>query len=764
MRRVQKLYSEYAYFFSRLFVGSLYTTLFLAALLVQTPIVRAQVEPELVDRDITIFTYIQAKDKNSAFQIEGVGVEIVTRTQNETKEYSGVSGTAISVPLNRNLTEIVAIRTTLSSVAEETLIIENNILRNGNSVGKLRLRSDHHLGTESICGNINVRVGCYFDIKIGLKDLAQIAESPAEHIDFTISPEVLLVDDLSSSYGYDVAIRQGTPRDINTGTDLSFKPVNNGDWLYSTTPCTNVEMDRVPVGSLSQRYNFSPGGECLSLSGEVERWVAYETYFKNEKVDLGAAGFLKYSKPITVVTPGRLEVEFTDAVTGAVITSPTGQSITLTPLFSEPDGYMPPVTAYFQNLPFVEKIYPGRYNVTVTPPEGYVARISSPLCETPDCAIVGESESVERTLSFSNVKIEDTQLLAATVCPEDAQDCAPKNTFPEAVPADPEQEQQEGEGEVPPEAPALPHCVPPEILSSPWAYLLRIVIDAGCAVADISVEIIFPLFDVALPLRTSDDEGPLLEKRKMFQATPIKMQQQGLGEGGALIGEWISSLYKDTWTPEEVYFLWERSLAIAASGFVLAIVIYAYMIMFRRDVSKYSLKQFLVNTLVGVTLASLSYQISTFMFDATRIVALLIRDGLFSINTPPPHLTFTEWAYASWDAWDYAKASGTGILAGLAGVITGVFLSPAAFLVPCAMCLISYALTLISVVIILLARVLLLYVMVIISPIVFMLMVIPEFSGLGKAWFSSMFRILSMYPLGILIYNLLLVLGAMFYG
>jgi hypothetical protein len=145
------------------------------------------------------------------------------------------------------------------------------------------------------------------------------------------------------------------------------------------------------------------------------------------------------------------------------------------------------------------------------------------------------------------------------------------------------------------------------------------------------------------------------------------------------------------------------------------------------------------------------------MFDLTRVLALFTRDTMIALfsNSITPTL---EISFAAWIDWAMVFVGVAGTVAGAIWVVSSMQL----IIIPCLSCLVSYALSIVSVWLILFTRVILLYVMVMLAPIVFMLRIIPEFQSYSKTWFDSMIKMLLLYPLGVLLYYVLLVMGSLF--
>jgi hypothetical protein len=622
-----------------------------------------------------------------------------------------------------------------------------------------------------ICGFDSI---CYQRVARQLLPADQLIPNAASVLQVapTVDKEHILLGDTEESFT--VSIAPAHTREV-PGTSGKLKVSLQAPGTAYTESIVQKPATCVPPVSETR---FDPGFSVTIPpynGAEGSSWDCTGTYtitsttdYNLEAYDNGsfvALQMLPYSGSATVEVTAEADVEYTtlvisflEAPAGTAITDLTGAEVTLVPI-STVDGYDPAdieITSSGNQIT-LSNIFPERYNVRITPPQDYRGTYTDTSSGTgPQEVNVGD---------IPNVDLTQDQQKSVSFCPDGLASCTPSTDIEEAEP-DPVgpgagEESSGGETEV-------PLCVPEEMFNFAMGWLYRPMLEMFCGVVDISLEASFPLLDVNIPLVRTEGDGVVITKRKMFENNIAKVDslQYGpetgnVGTGAVNFGSWIGQqvvgILQDTYTPHSVYLLWNLAYQIASSGVVVAIVIYGMMIIFRYDVNKYSLKTFLVNTIFAIVLATFSYQISTLMFDLNKVLALFIQDAMISVfgDFSGQTVTLSGWIKNVLNWMSPVVLIGGGIY-----LATSLKL----LILPCISCMLSYALSIISVWIILYARAVFLYVLVIASPIVFMMRVIPEFQGESKTWFNSMFRILTLYPLAVLFYYLLLVMGSLFSG
>ncbi|HNT30173.1 MAG TPA: hypothetical protein PKL83_04450 [bacterium] len=526
----------------------------------------------------------------------------------------------------------------------------------------------------------------------------------------------LLVADLLTA-GYN------PPLDFNPWLKMNGPCYDNAsvppDTPHSFTSADCVGSYTVTLDAMFEVSRYDPPG--LSYGVITTPFTTYRTFSVIDEASLTS-----------------LTVKFFSAIDGSEITNLDTASVEIDPEQPTP----PRVEISGGNELGYSDIVPDYYGISINPPDNW--------SERGEIEDGHEWRDISATMSVPSFNLTTDRIVNVHLCPlTQQQGCEPDSDLGTEI-EPPEETPPISGGEDPIEAADL--CIPEEMLEGALGWILRPVFKSLCAAVDITAEVAIPLLDVNIPLVVGHQWGgtTTLELRTMFSEELVP------ATGTNLTAQALDSFISEATTPIEVYQIWEVAYALSRSIVMLMMALTGLAIIFRLDPNKYSHKTYLTNTIIGIMLATFSYNICVLMFDVAKILAFVAKDILMGI--------FVSLGGSGHGQQDWA----TDILQTLVGLVAfakltalsgGLILLAA---IPCLCGLIGYVVAIIALFAALLARILFLYIMVVISPLVFVAGILPPFKEMTKAWFTTMAKLLLVFPLVVMLYYLFMTLGHIF--
>ena len=652
----------------------------------------------------------------------------------------------------------------------DTSILKFSVIGSGILPNSTKVKDCDNLG--SISGTDSCMVtGNPPDCGMGGCDIyleVELDEFPIQDLKLTVTPPNLFLNGTDITY----TITSVPPENIVSGpfklvinsTPTTAYTDPNFSHTITVTPPTGCSS-AIPSPALTNKLTYgNPSPVVITVpyftsettqpcvgTHTVKSLVTYELRYSDDNVLIGTfAPPYSITKSVVVMDSAdlvTLKVHYINAVDGTPINTALGDGPTLT-VVTPPDPKAPLYTGPTEsgNTEELREIFPTFYRVEIPAPKNFYKNI--PI--------------VISSYDLSSDKEEDAKF-CPLLPPEMETEC---NLDPDVDPSCSCTNGTTMEVTDPPPLPttetpspspdATPSCLPDEMQDSLGAlgWFLRPVFDMLCTVISINAEIAFPLLDVNVPLAESDGSGGTrLVLRQMFNQDTIS-DSAGASTTGNGLADVVRGLIPEALTPPEVYDIWEIGRNISFTGVILAMVLMAFMVMFRADTNKYSTKSLLTNALIGVVLAGMSYQICTFVLDLGRIMALVAKDILSGIFDSAGGT-----AGGGMDMQQIISYLPT-VLIGVGGAVAGV--SFAAAILPCLFLLGGYLVALIALFAALILRLLFIYMMVAVSPIIFILAIIPDLQKMRADWFKSFFAVVMVYPLIVMLYYLLLTLSQLF--
>lgn len=202
--------------------------------------------------------------------------------------------------------------------------------------------------------------------------------------------------------------------------------------------------------------------------------------------------------------------------------------------------------------------------------------------------------------------------------------------------------------------------------------------------------------------------------------------------------------------PSGTYVAWEMARNIANVMFVIAFLIIIYSQVTGAGLNNYGIKKLLPRLIIAVIAVNVSYYICQAMVDLTNILGYTIKDFLVQISTTISDksampIASAEGSISQTGQSGPLKAIALGVL-GLAGVVWLILpmlgVSVAAILIAC-----------LAIIVILMMRKAFIVLLVVLSPIAFVLYLLPNTERLFKKWASMFWQLLMVFPVVALLFG-----------
>lgn len=197
----------------------------------------------------------------------------------------------------------------------------------------------------------------------------------------------------------------------------------------------------------------------------------------------------------------------------------------------------------------------------------------------------------------------------------------------------------------------------------------------------------------------------------------------------------VPGLGVDTPGGQTMYSRWAIIRNIANVVFVLIFLYVIYSQVTGIGLDNYGIKRLLPRLIVAVILTNISYYICAVMVDITNVLGASLRDLLMQVALP---------VKPEFNGWNQVTSAAL-IIAGAVALYLSI-----AVLIPV---ITSGFIAILMTVILLIARQALIVLLIIISPIAFVLNVLPNTQRWFERWWSAFFMILMMYPVIAVIYG-----------
>lgn len=187
-------------------------------------------------------------------------------------------------------------------------------------------------------------------------------------------------------------------------------------------------------------------------------------------------------------------------------------------------------------------------------------------------------------------------------------------------------------------------------------------------------------------------------------------------------------------TYKSTYYAWGQFRSIANILFVLVFLVIIYSQITGYGLSNYGLKRLLPRLVIIAILVNISYWICALMVDASNLLGANLKSFIDGIGVADGGVTPSVSGIG-----DYATWAGVMVLALIGGVALLFAISAPILL----LCFISIILT----VTVLMVRQALILLLIIVSPIAFVLFLLPSTEQWFKRWWKTLFSLLLLYPI-----------------